>query len=368
MPLPYRRHAVETPDGHALGLFRLEVAGQPSHLCASAAAPSEAPLRPPVLLLPGMGANRFTFCVRPGEGLPWRLSQDGWDVWLGELRGARTSGPSSGSAPGSSGPARGRQTPAAKLEHDVPALISAVRAASGSPRVALVGHSLGGLLSLLTAGRAADGGLSEVLAVVTLCAPLFSGAPRARGPVTALLGALSSHGLPRGAIPVGPLAAATRLGAPLFAPRSHFLPGGSDPEVLRAYFSSAVEDIGIEEAVALLGWRLTGHLSLTQEYVTDKAFNRTSSIASVLRGVRVPVLSLAAYQDRVVPPDAALRAFEAVGSDDKTWLPLGRAHGSRAEYAHADVLLGRHANADVFDPVCAWLSRVRDRRQNAPIS
>jgi len=356
MPLPYRRHAVETADGHALGLFRLEGVGAPSGL-PEAAACREAP-RPPILLLPGVGANRFTFGVRAGEGLPWRLSKAGWDVWLGELRGARTT----------SGPAHGPWTPAAKLQHDLPALISAVRAASGSPRVALVGHSLGGLLALLSAGRAADGGLSELLAVVTLCAPLFSGAPRARGPVTALLGALSSHGLPRGAIPVGPLAAATRLGAPLLAPRSHFLPGGSDPEVLRAYFSSAVEDVPVEEAVALLGWRLTGHLALSPELSAARSRENALPIEALLGRVRVPVLSLAAGHDKVVPPEAALRAFEAVGSDDKTWLPLGRAHGSRAEYAHADVLLGRHADADVFDPVCAWLSRVRSRPQNAPIS
>jgi pimeloyl-ACP methyl ester carboxylesterase len=296
-----------------------------------------------------MGANRFTFGVLPGVGLPWRLAAEGWDVWLGELRGGR-------SARGPSGRAAG-WTPAHKLAEDVPALLAAVREASGGQRVALVGHSLGGLLALLAAGTAPDGGLGAVRAIVTLCTPGFGcghhsprKSTRARALGERLLARVfAAEGGPR-AVPVSRLATLTRPLAPLLAPRSHFVPGGCTPEVLRAYFAEAVEDIPLDEAAALLGWRLTGDLALGRG---------DDGLGALLGRVRVPVLSLAAAGDGVVPLWSARGAWEAVGSAERRWLVLGRDHGSRADYAHADVLLGRESETDVVRPICAWLAARR---------
>ena len=336
MPLPYRRRPVATADGHALGLFRREADTQRA----------VGDRRPPVLLLPGLGANRFTFGLRPDAGLPARLADAGWDVWLGELRGARSS------SPPTSGPAR--MAPQAKLAEDVPALLAAVREATGATRVAVVGHSLGGLLALLTAGRAPDGGSRDLAAIVTICTPLFAAPPSTLGALGAgLVSGLARHlgGGLAGGVPVAPLARAGRRVARFVAPASHFLPGGTSPDVLQDYFTHAVEDIPLAEAAALLGWRLRGELAV------DAGAPR--GLTGWLGRVRVPVLSVAGNRDGVAPPACTRRAFEAIGSPERRWLPVGRENGTQADYAHADVLLGTHAEADVIRPIVDFLAPFR---------
>ena len=335
MPVAYRCRPVETADGHTLALYRLEAGGGPP--------------RPPVLLLPGMGANRFTFGLRPGVGLPARLAEDGWDVWLAELRGARATRPPVSGVP--------EMAPHAKLTRDMPALLDAIRGETGAAQVSLVGHSLGGLLALLTAGLAPDGGRATIGAIVTLCTPGFSPPQTPLPAIGASLTARLASGLAghlRGEVPVAPLARLVRGAAAQLAPTSHFLRGGTDPEVLRDYFLHAVEDIPLAEAAALLDWRLRGQLSVTG--------GAPGGLAGWLGRVRVPVLGVAANRDGVATPKAARAAWEAVGSAERAWLTIGRELGARADYAHADVLLGRDAEDDVVAPIRDWLRGLRTSR------
>lgn len=114
--LPYR-----TSDGWVLGLRHY-----PGH-------------GPPVMLVHGMGANHYNWDYRPEISFAYHLHQQGWDVWVPELRGD----------PGAIPPDRwaGRNyTFDDYATRDMPAALDAVLAATGAEQVYWVGHSMGGIL------------------------------------------------------------------------------------------------------------------------------------------------------------------------------------------------------------------------------
>ncbi len=337
MPVPYQRHEAFTDDGFSLTLFRL-----PPPLAFPGAA-SLASLAP-VLLLPGMGANRFTFSLRDGDGLPALMSRAGHDVWIGEFRGARSSRfLGRGKAP---------VTFADKLERDLPAMRQAIARANpmvnqGLP-LTLIGHSLGGLLALLHAGDPRwAAGLGPI---VTVCAPGASpepaGGPLRRAAAAALAGALGRTS----ALRVAPLARVRGPVPHLVSLRGHFRPGTLDAAERRVYFEHAVEDIPGAELADLLRWQTTGRL------VT--ADHRACLIDARLGAVAVPVLSLATTHDGVVPADLARETFARLRGSTRDFRLVGRRHGASTDYAHADVLLARSAREDALDPILRWLETV----------
>lgn len=337
-PLGYEPHRVETRDGFALTVYR----SHPLRPRSLEAPPTE----PPVLLIPGFGSNRFTFGVHRHDGLVHVLNTAGREVWLAELRGARSS----------SFLGRGKPTldVDAKLELDLPAVITYVLAATGASRVDLIGHSLGGLLALLTAGGPDKGHIGRV---ATLASPGtfkgLGGALEATGP---LFGAIS-RGVERFAqqldrLPVTPWAR-TRGPLPHLASMSrHFLPGACDAGTRRLYLDHAVEDIPGPELAQLVRWvrsqRIESRDGRSHEWR--------------LAEVEASVLVVAATRDKVVTQEAALAAYSKVQSPDKRLMVIGREHGATRDYAHADLLLAPTAKRDVLEPVVDWLDGRRADR------
>jgi predicted alpha/beta hydrolase len=336
MPVPYQRHDLRTDDGFALTLFRVP----PPLVTAAGVAPLGigADPRPAVLLLPGMGANRFTFSLREGEGLPVLLAGAGLDVWIGEFRGARSSRfLGRGSAP---------VTLADKLERDLPAMRQAIARATGGAPLALVGHSLGGLLALLHAGdprHAADLG-----PIVTVCAPGAEPAPATGAMRRAAASALAAALGRTSALRVSPLARVRGPVPHLVSLRGHFRPGTLDAAERRVYFEHAVEDIPGAELADLLRWQTTGRL------VTPA--HASCLIEARLGAVAVPVLSLATTHDGVVPAALARQTYDRLRGDARDFRLIGRRHGASTDYAHADVLLARSARTDALEPIVRWMA------------
>ena len=126
---PAERLTATTRDGQNLALWRVRPSGACPELGRRAS-------RGAVLLLHGLSANRFAFHW-PGRSIASYLAAEGFDCYVGELRGA-----------GQSVPTVSTWTFHDYLEQDVPALLERVRDASGHPRVHFMGHSMGGILAM----------------------------------------------------------------------------------------------------------------------------------------------------------------------------------------------------------------------------
>ena len=135
---PADRLTATTCDGQRLALWRVRPAG------ASRGA---------VLLLHGLSANRFAFHW-PGRSIAEYLAAEGFDSYVGELRGAGESV---------------SELPSWDfhdyLEQDVPALLDRVRKASDQRRVHFVGHSMGGILAMCHAIVTGGAGLLSAIAL-----------------------------------------------------------------------------------------------------------------------------------------------------------------------------------------------------------
>lgn len=93
----------------------------------------------PVLLVHGMGANHYNWDWRRDHSLAAWLQDRGWDVWVPALRGdVDAQGPG------------GAYTFDDHALHDIPAILDAVRGATGEAQVLWVGHSMGGMLYYTT--------------------------------------------------------------------------------------------------------------------------------------------------------------------------------------------------------------------------
>lgn len=336
MPITYHEHVVPTSDGWRLTLFRSPPRG-PRALGGGL---------PPVLLVPGAGANRFTFGLAPERSLAAVLNAQGRDVWLAELRGSRSS-----QGPGG----RGTVSLCLKLEIDLPAILDAIRLATGHAKVDIVGHSIGGLLAMLAAGGPEAHRIGRV---VTLAAPgTFKGfvggddPGRMVGPVV--------RGIARGVeavagrfdrFVIAPWAK-TRGPIPhLVSFQRHFLPGSLDMAARRLYLDHCVEDMPGGDIAQVARWIREGRLT------TRGGEDLDARLAAVTQ----PILALASPRDKVVPLALVTAGFSRLGSADKQLLLVGRDAGHGRDYAHADVLLAPSAVLDVLVPIAQWLGGAND--------
>ena len=126
-------HRIPTEDGWHLALHRYRPAMQR--------------MRNPVLLIHGMGANRYNFDLDDEISLARGLAARGFDTWCLELRGAGLSDrPSWGMG------LDWRFDFDDHLRYDLPAALRAIAARADGAKPLLLGHSMGGLLALVHAG------------------------------------------------------------------------------------------------------------------------------------------------------------------------------------------------------------------------
>ncbi len=318
-------HHVETGDGWRLALSRWH---------AAAGAPRR---RLPVLLCPGLSANRHAFDLAPEVSLARHLAERGFDTWCLELRGHGLS-----EAPGPLGPRRYGWDFDAHVEEDAPAALRGVLDATGAPRVLWVGHSMGGILLYALLAR----GAREVRAGVTIGSALdYSGTP---SDFHAAIRALAvARAVP--AVPLGPLALVT---APLAGRRPNRLeefnlwPANVAPELVRRLNASTFHPVSSPVLVQLATAFEPGGL---------RARDGRTRYLDGLAAVDTPVLALAGSHDRQCAPAAARRTVEALGGARR--LIVHGPDGDRpTAYGHFDLLIGREAPREVWPELVHWLA------------
>jgi polyhydroxyalkanoate synthase subunit PhaC len=311
--------AIRTRDGVALEVWR---SLDPTRATADG---------PAVIVCHGFVQNRFSFqCER--RSLFDHLRAAGFVVYALELRG-RTGTPRA-------------EGLADYVELDAPAVIEDVARRHRS--VAWLGHSMGGIVGALVAGRAAD----DVDALVTIGTPLLPGPRRLhtrRTTSAAVRAARLAHLAGRkfeGRLWSGALYSMRGvLDEPrLPAPLRLWAPGSLDADAL---------SYALRESFADDSWAVFADLLELLVTNGDRAGALDAS-ARLARHER-PALVIAGNLDDLAPPLGARPLFERIASVHKEYLEVGLRHGVHA--GHIDLLIGDAAPHAVWGPITAFLRR-----------
>lgn len=314
---------ITTSDGWTLSLWRR--------------APGERRFVEPVVLCHGLGNNHQFFEFRGRSHLARVLAEAGFEVFSMDCRGAGRWRPA---APGFA-----QATIDDHVDRDVPAVLEAIERLTGERRVLWVGHSLGGVIGVLAAARAAKGRLA---ARVTIGSPLY---------------------FPEGATLVPPLKLAQALSPAERFPARVFTtaiaPGaGRFPPPRAARLTANIDNIeGLDQRFLLANafadlWR--GVLGQLETWIRTGEL-RSAETGVDLRGPAllepVPTLVVGGSVDHLAPPAQTKRFFEALPHQEKALLLCGPESGAPVEYGHGDLVLGRDADRDVYPTIQAFLER-----------
>jgi pimeloyl-ACP methyl ester carboxylesterase len=285
-----------------------------------------------IVLVPGLGASPLPFWSRPGRSLAGDLRARGWTPWTVDFQVSW----------------RGRGQRADTLLHALEVAVATLERREDGPRqpVDAIGHSLGGILLLAMAAE----GLA-LRRIVTLGSGLDY--RLGRSPLPRLL-SLAPKGLPavrlkldRGGLPLTRLA---RLGAPLFGrglglpvEREQFHPGTTEGAVVRDVLRRGVRDLPLPLLLDLAALFSERGLHVG---------NKDLPIREAVSAITAPLLMVAGRQDRQCPVGSVRAAVTHIPSAQL--LEVG---ATGAGYGHVDLLTGRCADRDVFDPVLAFLAQ-----------
>ncbi|MEM9694125.1 MAG: alpha/beta fold hydrolase [Myxococcota bacterium] len=318
---------VPTGDGSHVEIRRLPSAETPH------------PGRPPVLLVHGLGFNHRNQDLTEELSLGRYLARAGRDVWLLTLRSGRED---------LSFAEERRCTFDQMAREDLPRGIEAVRQRTGGGPLDYVGFSMGGMLLYAALGTTVPSDALRRVAIV--------GSPAViRPPLRSL--AKVARAIPGFIIPTLRL----RL-------VSNFMAFGA--EMIRTpvhhwIYNPANVDGGVA-GHALVNGFVNIPAGLAAEFVTWAGNGSPVTFAGVpvttsLQKVTPPALFIAGRSDHLAPPEAVQLAFEAWGKDgkvEKAFTVASIEAGAAANYGHGDLVLGREAAKDVFEPVRRWLDEL----------
>ena len=258
----------------------------------------------PVILLHGSFNNRGFWLSGVGEGLARHLLDQGFDVWMMDMRGH-------GMSPRNQDYRNNTQERYAL--YDLPAVAEFVHEKSGKAPVWL-GHSLGGV----TIAAAVAGGLLRdekcsgmvIIAAQAIRRPMYQW------------------------VPFASLAARTRVN----------MKGELDGRKLG--LGQEAESAGIiDEYLARHSLFGAWQLASTQQKL----------LPAWKDGTPVPLLALAGEADRSEPVEYCSR-FAALYGGDKTFIPLGTGSGLSQDYGHLDMMSGQTAGKEVWPKISDWLN------------
>jgi len=287
---------------------------------------------PPVLLVHGLSANRWTLDAGVERfSLASHLARQGFRTFALDLRGH-------GDSRDAPRHARSRTwTFDDYVTRDVPAALEAIRRATGEDRVLWVGHSLGAVAGMVACQLHPE----RVAALVSLAGPMSFDA---EGPVARYLGwgflvdGRFNRTLARMAAPyagtVHPVAAEIAVNG-----------RNMDRPVFQRFMANAIEDVPAGVFLQVADWVMRDACC---------SADRTRDYRAGLAGCRQPALFVSAARDALAPPAVVRKAFDLWGGE-KELVELEVAKGFSADYGHTDLLLGKDAPREVFPAVLGWL-------------
>ncbi len=289
----------------------------------------------PLLLVPGYCMNTFILAYHPrGLSMVEYLTQEGFEVWTVNLRGQGDS--EEGRRPGKVGFKELSQI-------DIPIAIEKVLAEThtSADRVDAIGCSLGG--TLLYSYLSLNPQQHRLGSMVGLGAPLrwqeihpllkltFGAVP---SPVIRRLKVKGTRRIARRALPV-----ARRVPGAL-----NLYMNAAGIDLSRAgQLVRTVDDPDPNLNVQIAKWVKNGDLIVSGTNVSEGQCQ-----------VDLPILSIFANKDGIVPVAAARSIQQTSASQDLSFIEAGDANHW---YAHADLFINDSAQAQVFEPMSRWLKQ-----------
>lgn len=323
-PWPDEQHFATTRDGWRISVARYLPRGGKRR-------------QHPVLLCPGLSANRIGFDLAPEVSLARHLAGRGYDTWCVELRGHGKS-----DAPSLLSGKRYGWSFDDYLERDLPVALERVLKEAGAKRCLYLGHSMGGLLLysyLATGGRAIRAGIAVGSSLDYSVGESDFHQLAQLLPLTRLLPA----------IPFGPVAFwATPLTGrfPNRLEEFNVWPANVEPYLARRLNASTFHPVSSPVLAQLASGIQKGGLRSRDGRVR---------YSDGLGKVTTPVLAIAGDRDRQCPPATAKATLEALGARGKALQVFGREQGHASHYGHFDLLIGRRAAREVWPKIDAWL-------------
>ena len=312
----------------------IATAGDGVRLCLTRVVSDARPTRGAVVMQHGLGSNGGVYLVR-GLSLAERLAELGYDCFVSELRGA-----------GQSARPAGDWGLSDYLTLDLPAVIATACEVSGHPQLNWIGHSLGGVMMMLY-------GIDH------------PGAPIARlVTVGSALDYRPGKNIYRSLRSLRPIAAAVLPSIPFGAlSRLNGLVAGYGPNFMaesmnfqRSNIDRAVTRRLLATGFTSIPMRLLDELDTTFD---EHGFQLSGRDAYLPRAsaLRMPLLMLGGSADPQCPPEATAASLALLsGVQDKRCVTFGRAWGDQDDYGHFDLLVGRHAQREVWPQIEAFLA------------
>ena len=294
-----------------------------------------------MLLVHGIATNRLSWDARAGLSAARTMARYGFEVFVLEHRASGLS-----EAPLFFNVFGWNYGFDDYIDQDLPAAIARVRRETGAAKVHLVGHSLGGLAIAAYLMRR---GCEEAASASLIATPLtFERPPSA----VRFFGKLSwlSYLTPR-----VPIDAAAELAALLYTHDRMPIADAylwnrenvatTDRTQLMRY---GIEDVSGRLIRELTGWFTEGAWRAEDGFRYDRN----------LKLITCPTLCVAGSRDKLAEPWRLRWAYDHLGTSHKALRILGKQYGYKADYGHADLLIGRHAPTDLYLTLVAWFNVV----------
>jgi pimeloyl-ACP methyl ester carboxylesterase len=256
----------------------------------------------PVVLIHGSYSMRSFWVSDKGVGLGVYLADQGFDVWIPELRGH-------GLSP--KGESFSQITAEDQIRYDLPAIQDAVFAMTQTPAF-WIGHSFGGLflLAALSVGWLQH---DQVVSIVTFGSQISFGDTYLKFPPVAWA-----------------LSAILKMAGNFPAPKL-----GLGPEVESA--GTMIETIR---------WK-----QFRGKWTSSEGVSYWDGLANI----KMPVLTYAAADDKNDPPAGCRKIHKRLGSIDKMFMVLGKDNGFSKDYDHVGMVVSKEAQEEVWPDLAGWL-------------
>ena len=299
--------------------------------------PEHQTVNDPVLLVHGLGANRYNLDAPGRYSLARYLARSGANCFVAELRGAGES------ATRQRGDSLDRQwTFDDYVFKDLPTILRSILARTEREAVHWIGHSMGGMLGYACAG----GNLhDQVRSLITIGSPCFTQnrslvfdmALHLR-PLAKRLKTLPYEGLGHLLLPVLPIFKNT-AGRMLANPRNMDING------LQGVLRKAPSSLPISLMLQFAAWYENGAAVLSDG----------RRLTELLTGIHAPTMLVIGSDDRLASIADQRTILHLLPSKHKEMLLLSKERGFGFDYGHVDPVLGHRAEYEVWPHLLKWL-------------